>query len=354
MNHLLYTIAIATRNRPDALSLSIPRMLEQSRPPAEIVVVDSSDDHEAVRALVLRLTQASKIPTIVIHGEKGLTRQRNKALEFVNHPIVFFPDDDSIWFKETAELQMSVYERDADNQISAVCGAESPVPPADFKATTASYQMNTKDRIKLRCTRLMRWLESKIAPDPARIAGQSFYRNHTIPGWAQTDTIFPVEWMTGFRMSFRTSIIKKHRFDEALSNYSLFEDIDASFSAWRDGAVVGVSNAKIFHYKSPENRGNGYNLGRTQILNKAYIVSKHTPQKHPARLALIRFSKYKLFQYRTASRDVFGKERLKGALEALPFVKEFTNCNISLTRDLYSKRLNPIKHPLQHINDSAN
>lgn len=340
MNQLPYTIAIATRNRLDALKLSIPRMLEQSRPPSQLVVVDSSDEHEPVRELVHRLTRSSSIETTVVHGEKGIALQRNKALTFVKHPIVFFPDDDSIWFKDTAELQMSVYERDVDNQISAVCGAESTVPPTDFKGSFVTYNMNSRDRIKLRCTRLMRWLESTVAPDPARIAGKSFYSKHTIPDWAHTDNIFPVEWMTGFRMSFRTSIIRKHRFDEALSDYSLFEDIDASFSAWREGVVVGVRNAKIFHYKSPEIRGNGYNLGMTQLLNKAYIISKHAPPRHPARSALIRFSKYKLFQYKLASRSTHGKERLKGALAASAFVYDFSRCSATHAQDFYSKCVN--------------
>jgi glycosyltransferase involved in cell wall biosynthesis len=340
MIRIPYTIAIATRNRLDALKLSIPRMLAQSRKPSQLIVVDSSDEHEPIRKLVDDLTQDSSIETIIIHGEKGLTRQRNKALEFVKHPVVFFPDDDSIWFENTAELQMQVYERDSQNQISAVCGAESKSPPPDFEIVSAKYKMNAKDQVKLRLMGLIRWLEQRIAPDPARIAGRSFYNSRVIPNWARTDDIFPVEYMTGFRMSFRTNVIRAYKFDEAFSDYSLCEDIDASFSAWKEGAVIGVRNAKIFHYKSPENRGNGRRIGVTQILNKSYIISKHTPLKHAARDALIRFAKFKSFRYRFDTRDAFGKDRLNGALAACSLVQDFTKCSVTHAKDLYKRCLN--------------
>jgi glycosyltransferase involved in cell wall biosynthesis len=343
MIRIPYTIAIATRNRLDALKLSIPRMLAQSRKPSQIIVVDSSDEHEPIRKLVDDLTQYSSIETIIIHEKKGLTRQRNKALEFVKHPVVFFPDDDSIWFENTAELQMQVYERDSQNQISAVCGAESPLPPSGFKPTTATYRMNTKDRIKLRCTRLMRWLESKVAPDPARIAGQSFYKNHTIPDWAQTEKVFPVEWMTGFRMSFRTSIIKKHRFDEVLSDYSLFEDIDASFSAWEDGVVVGVRNAKIFHYRSPENRDHGFRIGAIQILNKAYIIAKHTGPNSQARKSVRRHSLYKTISYNLTPRTSYSKAKAKRALAALKELNSLHSISQAMDSAQYIKSMGKLR-----------
>jgi len=327
MKKLEYSIAIATRNRLKALSLSIPRMLKQTRPPSQIVVVDSSDDHEPVRSLVHELTKHTDIPTTIVQSEKGLTRQRNRALELVEHPIVFFPDDDSIWFENTASLQMEVYERDTQNFISAVCGAESIVPPSDFNIKNTTYSMNLGDKLKLRVSRIVHWIENAMAPDPARIAGLSFFSNQTLPSWTNSETIIPVEWMTGFRMSFRTETIIKYRFDEILKDYSLCEDIDASFSAWKEGAVVGVRNSKIYHFKSPEKRGNGKTLGSTQILNKAYVVVKHTAKGHPARKALAKFAKLKILKYRLDAKDTFGKERYIAAKQALNQLSSLVECD---------------------------
>ena len=47
-----FDVVIATRNRPQALALSIPLILGQSRPPEKLIVIDSSDDHAAVAGIV--------------------------------------------------------------------------------------------------------------------------------------------------------------------------------------------------------------------------------------------------------------------------------------------------------------
>ncbi|MBK9991694.1 MAG: glycosyltransferase [Verrucomicrobia bacterium] len=126
-----YSIVIATRNRLKALQLSVPRMLAQSRPPAQMIVVDSSDDHAAVAAEVRKMVGDLPIRLIIKHSERGLTLQRNIGLELVEQPIVFYPDDDSI-FPGVAKEIMETYERDSKNLIAALCAAESKIPPADF------------------------------------------------------------------------------------------------------------------------------------------------------------------------------------------------------------------------------
>ena len=49
---LTYDAVIATRHRIEALKLSIPLLLAQSRPPARLIVIDSSDDHAPVAKTV--------------------------------------------------------------------------------------------------------------------------------------------------------------------------------------------------------------------------------------------------------------------------------------------------------------
>ena len=43
-----FDVVIATRNRPQALELSIPLILGQSRQPKKLIVIDSSDDQTRV------------------------------------------------------------------------------------------------------------------------------------------------------------------------------------------------------------------------------------------------------------------------------------------------------------------
>jgi hypothetical protein len=49
-------VVIATRNRPEALALTIPLILGQSRQPEKLIVIDSSNDHGPVADVVARVT----------------------------------------------------------------------------------------------------------------------------------------------------------------------------------------------------------------------------------------------------------------------------------------------------------
>jgi len=328
-----YSIVIATRNRPAALQLSIPRMLNQSRPPAQLLVVDSSDDHAATVEVVGQAVGTHPVDLSILRCERGLTRQRNAALPLIKHSLVFFPDDDSIWFPGVAAAQLDVYERDLDGRIAAVCGAEAMAPPLDWQLpASGSYQMRRSHRVQQRLARLRAMLEDRFFQDPARILGRSYYPPaHSLPNWFAELDVVPVEWMTGFRMSFRTEVIRKVRFDEAFARYSLFEDIDASFGAWRHGLVVGARKARIYHYRSPERRDHGMRLGFEQVINKAYLVAKHAPSGHPAHLAVAKFARYKTLQYRLGRTGEFGKQRYAGAQAAL---KELTNLAHALPEEL--------------------
>ena len=339
-----YSIVVATRNRLEALRLSLPRMLAQDPPPAQLIVVDSSDDHAAVAALVAACAAGHPVRLTIIAAERGLTRQRNIGLREVDQPIVFFPDDDSIWFPNVAEAIMTVYERDTAGEIAAVCAYDSPTPPPDFPIATAGYAMSGGDRSKRLVAHLRMKMENALVPDPGRILGRDLIAQRRLPAWLTAAGLTPVEWMTGYRMSFRTEVIRRCRFDENLTRYSLFEDRDASYAAWRTGAVVATPPARVFHYRSPEKRDAGRRMGVEQLLNLAYLTAKHTPVGHPARRTLPRFARYKILLYRLAARDAFGIERLTGARSALKELPAMLSAPSEDSAHLYNAALRRCLH----------
>jgi len=336
--HLDYAVVIATRNRPAALRLSIPRMLGQSRPPTQLIVVDSSDDHLTTVEAVKDSIGNHPVELTIRHCAPSLSAQRNFGLTFVTCPLVFFPDDDSIWFPGAAAAQMDVYERDQNGQIAAVCAAESSAPPPDWEPREAgAYQMRSSHRIQQKIAATRTKIENSLFPDPAKLLGRSFWHSaHDLPGWFAQEDVVLVEWMTGFRMSFRTNVIRAVGFDESLSRYSLFEDIDASFGAWKHGWVVGARQARVFHFRSPETRGQGRRLGAEQLLNKAYIIGKHSPIGHPARKGMRRFAQYKVCQYFIGARDLFGRERYAGAKAALALLPKLASAPTSEINATYA------------------
>lgn len=310
-----YDVVIATRNRPDALRLSIPLMLGQSRPPARVVIVDSSDDHDAVREAVEGARGDSGVPVDLLESEAGSSHQRNVGVALASAPVVMFPDDDSLWRDNVAEAIMRVYER--DDRVAAVCAAETPEPPPDVIKTT--YEMTFKDKLKQRLAHTRARVERALAPDPFVLFGREFWSEH--PAWLAEENAVLVEWMTGFRMSFRRDLIERVRFCETLGRYALFEDVEASYAAWREGLVVGARDAQVYHHKTPGSRAGAKRLGAAQLLNRAYIIARHADDPKRWEKRVSRYARYKALQYRVGG----GGERLIGARRAIAEIPAIMN-----------------------------
>jgi glycosyltransferase involved in cell wall biosynthesis len=334
-----YSIVIATRNRLKALRLSIPRMLAQTCPPKQLIIVDSSDDHPSIKKAVREVAGAKPIPLIIIQSERGSSLQRNVGLALVDQPIIFFPDDDAIWFPGVAESIVTVYHHDTEHAISAVCAVESTTPPDDFPLKKAGYKMSHSERLKQRLALLRAKIEDRFVPDPTRVLGHSFLGSVVLPSWLEAKNVVPVETMTGFRMTFRSAVIRQFGFDTNLRRYSLYEDRDASLGAWRTGAVVAAKQAQVFHYKSPERRDDGYRMGVARLLNLAYVIAKHSPIGHPCRAGTLRFCRYTTFLYRVSTRDSNGRERYRGAKAALAEIPAFCTVIPELAAKCYLNAL---------------
>jgi hypothetical protein len=176
--------------------------------------------------------------------------------------------------------------------------------------------MTRLDRMKQKVARQRFLLERRFCPDPFTVYGRSRCNAHGTPVWLSEQNAVPVEFMAGFRMSFRTRLIAEHGFDETLGRYALFEDVDASFSIMKDHLVVAAWDARIFHYRSPERRDAGMILGVMQILNRAYVICKHAAPGTEARRSLNKYAIFKLCIYLTETKSKFGRDRLIGAFRA--------------------------------------
>ena len=320
------TTVIVTRNRPEALALSLPLHLSQSHLPAAILVVDSSDDPSPNRALVQHLASATTVPLKHLSSPPGSSLQRNMGLSLVKSEVVFFPDDDSLLLPGALENILRIYARDKEGIVGGVCSAEAKTPPAGALDQTA-YRMRKSDLLKARIARTRFALEERFIPDPFHRVAAGLYRAlPPSPSWLADENAVLVPWMTGFRMSFRTDVIRRSGFAEELGRYALFEDTDAGLSTLRTHLLVGARIAQIYHHKAPMRRANGRAMGVMQILNRAYVIARSglwqsSPDDRPAiRRELHRFNAYKIAQYAAAARSGFGRDRLGGAFHAARLV----------------------------------
>jgi hypothetical protein len=328
---LTFDVVIATRNRPEALALSIPLLLRQSRLPGQLIVIDSSDNHPPAAAAVAQAVAEAGFTgrVIVEHAEKSAARQRNTGLRHVTADVVIFPDDDSLMFPGTTEAIMAAYERDPEKRIAGVCTAESPVPPPGVLPESA-YAMTQAQKREQRFAHLRNRIERRFSDlNPFLYMGQQLIERAPAFDWLDEDDCVLVEYMTGFRMSFRTEYIRQVGFETAFSGYSRSEDVDASFGVARFGCCVGARRAKIYHHRFPTRRDTGFAIGATAVTNRGYVVAKHvaalgfTPEQTAiARRKMRSYAWVKLLGAAVRSHRKFERDQVRGAWAALRRIDE--------------------------------
>lgn len=332
MPPLSYDIIMATRNRPEAVALSLPLILAQSRLPAEVVIVDSSDDPAPIRALAEEAAARNIVPVRYTHSGPGLTHQRNVGLGMTGSPIVIFPDDDSLMYLDCADHILAAYEADTDHTIAGVCARPVDHAPPETTGDLGAYQAETTSTVKTAIAALRQALKDALGfTNPFVATGRKLNAQYRLPGWAAHQNVVRVPYMTGFRMSYRRAAIQGPGFDETLQRYGWYEDIDASCTALRQGQTVGALNARIYHHRVAAARANGYTMGLWAVLNRTYVVTKHiranpgvfrSPSLHIARLKA--YCRARALVYRLTARDQFARDRARGAADGLARMDQLT------------------------------
>lgn len=201
-----YAIVVATRNRLPALQASVPLFLGQSRPAARLVVVDRSDDHEAVAGWLAEIARDTPIPIEVIHADQAnSSHQRNLGLARVQEAVTLMPDDDSLWFPDTAAKFMEVYDRDTEGLIGGVAGINSASPLTESNAPERDHALHRNPTVQYWRNKV----EKHFAPQPFDIYAQLQIADLLPSAHEQgLADLKPVESIAGYRMSFRTETVR--------------------------------------------------------------------------------------------------------------------------------------------------
>jgi glycosyltransferase involved in cell wall biosynthesis len=313
-----YDCVIATKNRLNALRMSIPLILKQDVLPGRLIVIDASDDHDAVKTEVAQMSERLGYKNIIIERSdaSNLPRQRNIGLRFVEAPVVTLPDDDSMWHSGFATNVLKIYEADVRGQVGGVSGVSVSALPSELAQPT--YKRNVVATAKSAVQLYRNEFERHFFRHPFELIAEATW----------TDKIDVVDGMnsvrlphiTGYRMSFRTEAVRQVGFNETLgyaAGYAYYEDFDVSLRLERAGyALVSAQGAKMCHYSFPGKRNKGYNYGFIVIANTVYICRKTIDRDTKIYPVLERYLKYKLSLYRSRMYSEHNREVFQGAFDA--------------------------------------
>jgi GT2 family glycosyltransferase len=270
---LKWSLVISTYNREETLLRCLRLGAEQTRPPSEIVVVDSSTDWDKTRDRVAR-ELGEKHPAIVWKYRQARKRssaiQRNQGIAESEGGVLFLIDDDSLMYADCAEKIMEVYEADRDGAIVGVGAKHVPEPPdagapADLEfGSTKSYGPVAK------------LVRAVLRADDLFVPYDAEWTHRPIPDSVKH---LPIErWLLagGWGMTFRREVCLREPFDEILLYYAATEDSDMSYRATRHGAYVCRLDARLCHIGARSGRLPPSKLSTLQALNTLVLHRIYT------------------------------------------------------------------------------
>lgn len=281
---LTWSSCIATLDRHDVLMVAIAHVLRQTRPPAEIVVVDASDDWEAGRRRAIELLKDR--PEIrldyITSPVRSSATQRNLAISRATSDVVLMMDDDSFLHDDCAAAMMAVYEADKDHEVAGVGATlvdENPAAGDGGALGRKETGRVSTDRLMRKAlkTPLGRWANRELLYQSAEMLFLRYDepRPPVVPASVASLDVSAAPFMPGSGMSFRREIGNKEGFDPALRYYAAFEDLDLAYRIARHGAILRAHRMRLHHFEAAAGRIKRKKVIAFQLLNMAVFLKRH-------------------------------------------------------------------------------
>lgn len=284
-------------------------------------MVDASGDQKKdVESVCEQTSKKYNKDIIFLNIEKGnSSAQRNIGLSYVEEEVIAFPDDDSLWYHDTAENFMKPYMDPAFSYVGGVNNVEVDKSPLAIPGTIKKSAFQT---FKQKVGRPRRFIENALFPSSFDVHARYLYSQSEADLEAYNRAYSVAETLGGFRMTFRRRAIREVGFDETLGSvvgYAQHEDKDAALAIINNGWIIlGVKSARVYHNNYPAKRGSGgFNYGFFQIFNYAYICRRRIDASSPASSKTMPFLRHKIRLYTLLQLDPYGRQVLQGAKAAL-------------------------------------
>ncbi|MEP6802073.1 MAG: glycosyltransferase [Acidobacteriota bacterium] len=251
------TVVVCTHRREKSLAAFLESLRRQDPPPQAIVIVDASSDEDTQRLVSEdpELYSFSGCLTYLrVQGRwKGLTRQRNFALQWVRTDLLVFFDDDVVLLPGClAEMQRVHREYGpAVVGVGAIVHNEGPEPHLR------------------KVWRFRRRLGIVATLEPGR-----YSRSGMSTPWGAIGAdraLLEGDWLPGCGMMWKTATVVDLGFNDAFEGYSLGEDVDFSLRARQKGKLIMTPAARLLHLQPKGGRPDGFKLGYFTIYNRYQI-----------------------------------------------------------------------------------
>jgi GT2 family glycosyltransferase len=248
---------IATRNRPAVFERTLESLAMQPAHPAELVVVDGSDD-TGTEAVCRKPPERLRGAMVYRKADRlGAAAQRNQGVAVARHGVIWFHDDD-IRFEPNCVLRLWA----ALNTCPTIGGVNASI------------------------------INQRYAP-PGRVTGLllPLMAGRRLPSYAgrcigpavnllpedrdDLPEVVPVDWLNTTCTMYRRAALPDPPFPEWFTGYSLMEDLALSLTVARQWRLANARTARIYHDSQPgEHKEQVSALAEMEITNRHYVMTR--------------------------------------------------------------------------------
>jgi GT2 family glycosyltransferase len=255
------SLIIPTFRRPREVVELLTSLVNVSRPPAEVIIVDGSPGTEPESAVhAWTRVNKTKFDLLFIRAPAGLTRQRNIGIDASTRDIVFFLDDDCIPDEGYFETVRAVFCAEGAERVGAVGG-------------TVMNEIGHPISIRAR----MRLLLGLV---PGGEVGKYYPTATSLPlSLAKPFSgTRPTDILAGCAMAFRKEVLQSYRFSHFFDGYSQGEDLEISLRIARYGGwkLVWCGDAHVVHNHVPKGRPAPFPKGMMEVRNRYFIMRRYS------------------------------------------------------------------------------
>ena len=250
------TVVIPTRNRATVLRRTLESLSAQSVHPAQVLVVDASDD-SSTRSLCLETSisgLASAVSWQVAEGV-GAASQRNQGVRACSQPLVGFMDDDIL------------FEPMCFARLWSALQSDYSIGGANAMITNQRYQ--SPGRVSRLIFRLM--AGGAQVSYAGRVLGPAV--NLLPEDREDLPEVVPVEWLNTTCTLYRRDVLPDPPFPAQFHGYSLMEDLALSLTVGKRWRLANARTARIFHdSQQGTHKSDPAVLSEMHLLNRHYVM----------------------------------------------------------------------------------
>lgn len=118
------SVVMATYRRPQLVAASVRSLVQQTQPPAEIIVVDDCSGDETLDVLAELQHEVPQLVVVAMPENRGVAVALNRGMSMATGDYVAIADDDDVFSPRRLELSVELAERtDADMVGGQVVGS---------------------------------------------------------------------------------------------------------------------------------------------------------------------------------------------------------------------------------------